>query len=71
MFLIKTNEKSSRQINESEFAAEDDEDGAILMAEVYIVGQICSAVDFREPNLFLRWNFQAGLCNGDVNKSTL
>lgn len=32
------------------------------MAEVYIVGQICSAENFREPNLFLRWNFQAGLC---------
>lgn len=30
------------------------------MAEVYIVGQICSADKFREPNLFLRWNFQAG-----------
>lgn len=41
------------------------------MAEVYIVGQICSAVDFREPNLFLRWNFQAGLCDGDVNNTTL
>lgn len=33
------------------------------MAEVYIVGQILSAVDFREPNLFLRWNFQAGMLN--------
>lgn len=32
------------------------------MAEVYIVGQIFSAENFREPNLFLRWNFQAGLC---------
>lgn len=36
------------------------------MAEVYIVGQICSADNFREPNLFLRWNFQAGLFNGTV-----
>lgn len=30
------------------------------MAEVYVIGQICSANNFREPNLFIRWNFQAG-----------
>lgn len=30
------------------------------MAEVYIVGQILSAENFREPNLFIRWNIQAG-----------
>jgi hypothetical protein len=39
----------------------EDEEFAVLMAEVYVVGQICSAENFREPNLFLRWNFQAGL----------
>lgn len=32
------------------------------MAEVYVVGQICSANNFRDPNLFIRWNFQAGEC---------
>lgn len=32
------------------------------MAEVYVIGQICSANNFREPNLFIRWNFQAGEC---------
>lgn len=37
-----------------------------LMAEVYIVGQIHSALNFREPNLFLHWNFQAGLWSIDV-----
>lgn len=42
--------------------ASNDEEFAVLMAEVYVVGQICSAENFREPNLFLRWNFQAGLC---------
>jgi hypothetical protein len=30
------------------------------MAEVYVVGQILSAENFREPNLFARWNIQAG-----------
>lgn len=30
------------------------------MAEVYIFGQILSAENFREPNLFCRWNIQAG-----------
>lgn len=30
------------------------------MAEVYIFGQILSAEKFREPNLFCRWNIQAG-----------
>ena len=33
------------------------------MAEVYIVGQILSAENFREPNLFARWNIQAGKRN--------
>lgn len=34
---------------------------AVLMAEVYVVGQILSARNFREPNLFARWNIQAGM----------
>lgn len=33
---------------------------AVLMAEIYVVGQILSARNFREPNLFARWNIQAG-----------
>lgn len=33
------------------------------MAEVYVVGQILSAENFREPNLFARWNIQAGKAN--------
>lgn len=53
--------KTSKEVGKLKVWLEDDEKVAILMAEVYIVGQICSAVNFREPNLFIRWNFQAGL----------
>lgn len=38
------------------------------MAEVYVIGEICCAENFREPNLFVRWNFQTGLCSSKLVK---
>lgn len=52
-FFVETQTFTSQKIKK-------DERELILMAEVFIIGEISTAENFSEPNLFLRWNFQTG-----------